>query len=76
MEGLSLGLIQGGPPLAGCVRWIALTCGFTFPVQSRTLFRTATDQTKTHPNLTITRPHLPRPGIHRRRPWQVQQLIQ
>ena len=44
MEGLSLGLVHGRPPLVGCVRQIALTCGFTSPVQSRTQFRTATDQ--------------------------------
>jgi hypothetical protein len=28
MEGLSLGLVHGRPPLVGCVRQIALTCGF------------------------------------------------
>jgi hypothetical protein len=44
MEGLSLGLVHGRPLPAGCVRRIALTCGFTSPVRSRTLFRTATDQ--------------------------------
>jgi len=44
MEGLSLGLVHGRPPLVGCVRRIALTCGFAFPVQSRTRFPTATDQ--------------------------------
>jgi hypothetical protein len=44
MEGLSLGLVPGRPPLVGYVRRIALTCGFTSAVQSRTLFRTATDQ--------------------------------
>ncbi len=44
MEGLSLGLVHDRPLSAGCVQQIAITCGFTFPVQSRTRFRTATDQ--------------------------------
>jgi hypothetical protein len=44
MEGLSLGLVHGRPLPAGCVRRITLTCGFTSPVRSRTVFRTATDQ--------------------------------
>jgi hypothetical protein len=44
MEGLSLGLVHSRPPLVGCVRRIALTCGFASPVQSRTRFPTATDQ--------------------------------
>ena len=33
MEGLSLGLVHGRPPVVGCVRRIALTCGFTSPVR-------------------------------------------
>jgi hypothetical protein len=44
MEGLSLGLVHGRPPLVGCVRRIALTCGFTSAVRSWTWVRTATDQ--------------------------------
>ena len=34
------------------------------------------DQTKPDPNLTTTRAHLPRSGIHPHCPWQVQQLVQ
>ncbi|MBW0010802.1 MAG: DUF4158 domain-containing protein [Pseudonocardiales bacterium] len=33
-------------------------------------------QTKPDTHLTTTRVHLPRSGIHRCRPWQVQQLVQ
>ena len=44
VEGLSLGLVHGRPPVVGCVRQIAITCGFAFHVHPRTRFRTATDQ--------------------------------
>jgi hypothetical protein len=52
MEGLSLGLVHGRPPLVGCVQWIVLTCGFASSVQSRTQFRTATDQKVGSSNLS------------------------